>query len=368
MNNVKLKDLCEIIKGIEPGSESYSNDGISFLRVSDLKTNGSNALKTSANKLVTISKNDIIMSLDGTPGIVSTGLEGAISGGLRVFKPKNDKLYDRYLYWYLQSPNIQEVIARNSTGAIIKHAGKSVNHMTINLLNLNDQIKIAHKLDLIEESINILEKIKNEYKNLIYAKFKDLFEIDFSNSACYSRLIDICDFIDYRGKTPTKTNSGIPLITAKNVKEDYFSTDPQEYISEEEFSVRMTRGIPEYGDVLFTTEAPLANVCIMPNINSKFSVGQRIITLKCKNNITNQYLKYALLNNQTKQEIYKKSTGSTVKGIKSKFLKEIKIPIPNIDKQIRFNDFANIIEKEIMTIDNSLSSLNSLLNNEINLL
>lgn len=32
------------------------------------------------------------------------------------------------------------------------------------------------------------------------------------------KLGDVCLFIDYRGKTPHKTTSGIPLITAKIVK------------------------------------------------------------------------------------------------------------------------------------------------------
>ena len=34
----------------------------------------------------------------------------------------------------------------------------------------------------------------------------------------WERLINIYNFIDYRGKTPTKTDYGVPLITAKNVK------------------------------------------------------------------------------------------------------------------------------------------------------
>jgi type I restriction enzyme, S subunit len=32
---------------------------------------------------------------------------------------------------------------------------------------------------------------------------------------------DVVKFIDYRGKTPTKTEAGIRLITAKNVKMGY---------------------------------------------------------------------------------------------------------------------------------------------------
>ena len=44
------------------------------------------------------------------------------------------------------------------------------------------------------------------------------------------QLISISNFIDYRGKTPIKTTSGIPLITAKNVKKGYISREPREFI------------------------------------------------------------------------------------------------------------------------------------------
>ncbi|WP_300088992.1 hypothetical protein [uncultured Nitrosomonas sp.] len=65
--------------------------------------------------------------------------------------------------------------------------------------------------------------------------------------------------IDYRGKTPRKTHSGIPLITAKVVKAGRIET-PDEFIAEEDYEAWMTRGYPEIGDVVLTTEAPLGEV------------------------------------------------------------------------------------------------------------
>ena len=67
-------------------------------------------------------------------------------------------------------------------------------------------------------------------------------------------------FIDYRGKTPEKTTSGLRLITAKNVKMGYLQEFPKEFVAPKSYDSWMTRGIPRQGDVLFTTEAPLANV------------------------------------------------------------------------------------------------------------
>ena len=62
--------------------------------------------------------------------------------------------------------------------------------------------------------------------------------------------------IDYRGKTPRKTPSGVPLITAKIVKDGRIMP-PTEFIAAEGYDSWMNRGLPEPGDVVMTTEAPL---------------------------------------------------------------------------------------------------------------
>ena len=73
----------------------------------------------------------------------------------------------------------------------------------------------------------------------------------------WARLGALANFIDYRGKTPTKTASGIPLITAKNVRRGFINREPREFIADTAYDAWMTRGLPRMGDLLFTTEAPL---------------------------------------------------------------------------------------------------------------
>src|SRR5205807_1831615 len=102
-------------------------------------------------------------------------------------------------------------------------------------------------------------------------------------------------FIDYRGKTPTKTESGVPLITAKIVKEGRIS-EPNEFIATENYKSWMTRGYPEINDVVLTTEAPLGEVALLKNKN--VALAQRIITLRGKKGICdNVFLKYYLQSN-----------------------------------------------------------------------
>ena len=145
---------------------------------------------------------------------------------------------------------------------------------------------------------------------------------------------DIIRLIDYRGRTPKKTEMGIRLITAKNVKLGYLQLNPVEFIAEDNYESWMTRGIPDIGDVIFTTEAPLANVAQIET-NEKLAFAQRIIVMQPNRNKLNPtFLKYMLLSNTIRKIILEKGTGATVVGIKSSLLKKIRIYFPkSIDKQ-----------------------------------
>ena len=66
--------------------------------------------------------------------------------------------------------------------------------------------------------------------------------------------------IDYRGKTPQKSTTGIPTLSAKSVKNNFIDYDECYYISPDEYKRFMVRGFPQVGDILLTTEAPMGLV------------------------------------------------------------------------------------------------------------
>lgn len=145
----------------------------------------------------------------------------------------------------------------------------------------------------------------------------------------------LCRFIDYRGKTPEKTNSGLRLITAKNVKMGYLQETPMEFVAPDSYDSWMTRGIPEIGDVLFTTEAPLANVAQL-DTDEKVVFAQRVIVLQpSAKDLDRTFLKYLLLSDIAQKRILEQGTGATVQGIKASLLKTIPIEFPPLSEQRR---------------------------------
>jgi type I restriction enzyme S subunit len=114
------------------------------------------------------------------------------------------------------------------------------------------------------------------------AEFPDCWDI-LPVEECTDRIID------YRGKTPKKASAGVPLITAKVVKNGRI-LQPQEYIPEEDFEAWMRRGIPEPGDVVITTEAPLGEVGQLDE--TQVALAQRLIALGGKDGLLCSLLSY----------------------------------------------------------------------------
>ena len=216
----------------------------------------------------------------------------------------------------------------------------AMRQMVIPYRNMTEQLQIIEKISQIVRSI---EKRKEELQlldQLVKSRFIELF----AGVEAEDTLQNLCTFIDYRGKTPEKVESGLPFITAKNIRMHHMSFDTLEYISKETYDRVMTRGFPQIGDVVFTTEAPLGNVCRIPFIETEFYIGQRIITMQTER-LEPAYLEYALSSDEFKRKIAEKSSGSTVTGIRSKLLEQLTIPVPPRAQQQQFAAFVEQTDK-----------------------
>lgn len=173
-------------------------------------------------------------------------------------------------------------------------------------------------------------------------------------------MIDVCDYVDYRGKTPTKTDSGVFLVTAKNVKDGYIDYGAsQEYISEDDYEEVMHRGKPEIGDVLITTEAPCGNVAQVNRAD--IALAQRIIKYRGQSNIVdNTYLKYYLLSPKFQNILNAKSSGGTVKGIKGSILHQQEIKYSKYEEQFKIGSYFNNLDDLITLHQQKITLLTKL--------
>jgi type I restriction enzyme, S subunit len=157
--------------------------------------------------------------------------------------------------------------------------------------------------------------------------------------------------IDYRGKTPAKSTSGVRLITAKVIKDGFVGEDNGEYISEETYSEWMRRGFPRQWDILVTTEAPLGEVAQLRSPD-RIALAQRVILLRGDPSVIDQsYLYHALKSDPVQSQLRGRSSGTTVLGIKQSELRQVRIPVIELVPQRKI---ASILSAYDDLIENNL--------------
>lgn len=152
--------------------------------------------------------------------------------------------------------------------------------------------------------------------------------------------------IDYRGKTPNKSETGIPTLSAKSVKNNHIDYSECYYISSEEYKRFMVRGFPRVGDVLLTTEAPMGVVARLDR--DDVALAQRLITLRGKPDILdNDYFLYLLQSPYGQGLLKARETGTTVTGIKQSEFRKIVVNLPDVPTQRRIAAILSALDDKI---------------------
>jgi type I restriction enzyme S subunit len=182
---VLLQDIARLVRGTEPGSESYTDatKGIRFIRVGDITGKSEKPVFTDSQQLVMVSKNDLLIALDGTPGYVSTGHEGAISSGIRKIDSINTSdISQEWLRYSLMSHDVQETIKRYTNGVTILHASSAVPHIRIPVPPLSEQKRIGQLLNKAEALRSLHTQVDERMVSVTPALFHKMFGTPSSNS------------------------------------------------------------------------------------------------------------------------------------------------------------------------------------------
>ena len=346
----RLGDLTDLItKGTTPTSigHSFTQDGINFIKVESIDLSGEFIHEKFAHitqechaelKRSQLKAGDILFSIAGALG--RTGLVGEdilpanTNQALAIIRLKPDSPLSRgFALKALGTGFVLEQIEKFKGGVAQQNLSLAqLGDFNIPVPPLSEQQRIVAILDEAFAGIATARAAAEQNRQNARALFESHLQSIFSQrgEGWVETIIGAeIKFIDYRGKTPVKTESGVRLITAKNVKMGYLQETPMEFIAADGYADWMTRGIPQKGDVLFTTEAPLANVAQL-DTDEKVAFAQRIIIMQPNAaKLDSTFLKYLLLSQPVQQRIREKGTGATVQGIKASLLKQIEISFPS---------------------------------------
>ena len=154
---------------------------------------------------------------------------------------------------------------------------------------------------------------------------------------CWTTLDQLSHFtIDYRGKTPPSASSGVPIISAANVKRGRIVFDRPRYVSTETYREFAVRGMAEPGDLVVTTEAPVGEVAVYPE-GGPFLLTRRVIGFQTAH-VDNQYLGYCFSSASALAHIKSHNRGSTVPRILKPALMRTPLALPPQEEQARIRE------------------------------
>jgi type I restriction enzyme, S subunit len=134
--------------------------------------------------------------------------------------------------------------------------------------------------------------------------------VDWSLTTCEA----VCErVIDCKNRTPPETHDGFPVIRTPNVRHGEFVDDELVFTDARSFATWTSRGKPMVGDVVITREAPVGEVCMIPERHPNACLGQRMMLYRPDVKLIDpRFFLFALQSNQIQSRLDLISGGSTV--------------------------------------------------------
>lgn len=281
-------------------------------------------------------------------GFEHSRLAGKISTAYTVLRARGP-IHSGYYRWLFKSDIYISALAGLTNqlrdGQSIKFGDFA--RIDLPLPPLDEQRRIA---DFLDDQVALLDRaiaLRLQQIGLLEERRQSLLEGTFGGPAPRRALRRVIQrWIDYRGATPTKTSTGIPLVTAKNIRQGVVSFEASaEYIAEDDYVDWMRRGYPLVGDVLLTTEAPLGEVAQVED--EGVALAQRVILLRPDEaSVTPRWLYWYLRSPQGQSELRMRATGTTAQGIKAERLREVPIPTPGLVEQAHLLSQVEVVEQQ----------------------
>lgn len=357
---IRLIDICNFIRGTEPGSDSYNkNEGVKFFRVSDISSRTRETIYTNApfDKLLLVKPEDVVISMDGSPGVVAKGLTGAISSGMRKIVLKNKDFDLTYIYFLLQTKQIQDIIKLFSTGVTILHASKSIPNLYANIPPLPEQQTIATILSKIQEAIENQDKIIKTTTELKKSLMKKIFSEGLNGEPLKQTeigkipkswdLVKISDLTKVTsGGTPSRTNKelfggDIPWLKSGELNDSEI-WDSEERITKEALEQSSAKVFP-IDTVLIAMYGATVGKCGI--LKRESSTNQAICAILPNQKFDSKYLMYYLMTQ--KPNLLSKRYGGAQPNISQAIIKNTIVPLPNIEEQRQISHILSAIDAKI---------------------
>ena len=281
---------------------------------------------------------------------------GVCSSEIWVAKSKNDKLINNKFIFDIFQSNYFLQLCNLSTGSKMPRADWTfIREQSIPIPLLNEQLKIANFLNLLDKKIDLQNKKIEALKLFKSSQIcTTLNKIEHKNLF----LKDLGYFIsgNHIGKDKI-TDNGTPVILYGDLYTKYEEeiNDVNQYVKGNKKYIKS-----EKGDLIFPTSTTVDAISLIsPSIINISDVvyGSDLIIFKVNKAIVNpKFLSYQI-NHLKKKEFSKKAQGSTIIHIHADDLLNSTVEIPIMKYQNTISNFGSAVNKKIELEKNKLDKL-----------
>jgi type I restriction enzyme S subunit len=280
----------------------------------------------------------------GKCAIVGSEFDDANLNSQIAFFRCSGSLYNRYLYYFLLSPNLQNYLYASKTGSALQQfpIGLIVK-IEIPIPPLPEQQRIVSVLD--EAFASIAQAKSNAERNLVNARelFESLVERLFENKGKgwkAEKLKKITTKIGSgatpRGGGDSYQAEGLSLIRSLNVHDMGFRMKKLAFLDDEQAD-KLSNVAVMSGDVLLNiTGASIARCCIVPDDVLPARVNQHVAIIRLvKDEMIPEFLHYALISKTNKDKLLNtgEKGGSTRQALTKAQIEDFSVSYPPLAGQ-----------------------------------
>ncbi|GJF50601.1 restriction endonuclease subunit S [Staphylococcus argenteus] len=375
----QLGEVAKIYDGTHQ-TPKYTNEGIKFLSVENIKTlNSSKYISEEAFEKefkIRPEFGDILMTRIGdigTPNIVSSNEKFAYYVSLALLKTKNLNSY--FLKNLILSSSIQNELWRKTLHvAFPKKINKNeIGKIKINYPKKQEQQKIGkffskldRQIELEEQKLELLQQQKKGYMQKIFSqelRFKDENGNDYpewENVMLQKVLKDKTEGIK-RGpfggtlKKDIFIESGYAVYEQRNAIYDI--SNFRYYINENKYKEMQSFSV-QPNDIIMSCSGTIGRLSLIPQNFTKGIINQALIRFRTNHKIRSEFFLIFMRSNQMQRKILEANPGSAITNlVPVKELKLIPFPLPVKFEQDKISQFILIINRRIEQSEKKIESL-----------
>lgn len=276
-------------------------------------------------------------------------------------------LFNEYAYYAITRDKFQKELIKHASGStFLEISSKNLKKLPIPIPCLEEQQKIAsffstldQKIELNERKLEALEKLKKGVIQKIFSqklRFKDKLGTPYPTWKTAPLGYEAFVF-DGTHQTPKYTLDGIPFVSVEDINSLSSIT---KYISEEAYLTDFKASCrAKKGDIFMTRIGDIGTPSICPKDDIAYYVSLALI--KCKNNLSNNFLKFAIESDKFQSELRKRSILTAFpKKINTGEIGKCLISLPCMDEQQKIASFFSALDQKIELNERKLEGLKKL--------